>query len=182
MYFLFSILIIAIIQEAVELVRDITTKQYYSIFFMRRRAVNLRGSPLRAALFWALLEETRITTENHFNESNPVTVRPLRNQMSKFVGKFSNLNLFISKTYFSESFPVIDPGFQTLNVKPLMPLNTLWRRENDGIHSVGALFEFQTISCYNDHVELGKCWWPLCAAMISRNLNVSSFYNHIVRI
>ena len=59
----------------------------YSILFMRRRAINQRGTPVRAASQWCLLEEVRIHLEYHFNENRRNGIRALRTAIERLIGK-----------------------------------------------------------------------------------------------
>ena len=58
----------------------------YSLLYLHRRADNTRGSPVRAALLWAMLEEARICTERHFNENDRRSDRPLREAIKTITG------------------------------------------------------------------------------------------------
>ena len=62
----------------------------YSLLYLHRRADNIRGSPVRAALLWAMLEEARICTERHFNENDRRHTRPLREAVKIITGMIVN--------------------------------------------------------------------------------------------
>ena len=66
----------------------------YSILFMRRRAINQRGTPVRAAAQWCLLEEVRIHLESHFNEDRRNGVRALRSAIERLIGNIFSKNVF----------------------------------------------------------------------------------------
>lgn len=59
----------------------------YSLLYLRRRADNTRGSPVRAALLWSMLEEARIYTEDHFNMNQRVVTRPIRDLIAAITGE-----------------------------------------------------------------------------------------------
>ena len=65
----------------------IVANRLYSVLFMKRRNVNARGSPVRAALHWVLLEEARMAVVAGMNQDDYSEVRPLRDQISQFIGK-----------------------------------------------------------------------------------------------
>ena len=55
---------------------------------MKRRITNQRGSPMRAALYWSILEEARISVEGHLNQDKRDEARPLRDAINAFLCKF----------------------------------------------------------------------------------------------
>ena len=58
-----------------------------------------------------------------------------------------------------------------------MPVNTLWRaRLTEHLEEVGILLETHVVACLPQMLPLGRVWWPLTAAMMSRNMNVSIRY------
>lgn len=57
---------------------------------MRRRAINQRGTPVRAAVQWCLLEEVRGSMERHFNEGMRTETRPLRDAVNRLISKYSH--------------------------------------------------------------------------------------------
>ena len=74
-------------REGVAALSFIKTHRLYSVMFFRRRAENARGTPVRAALAWALLEEIRITTEDHFNRDVRDPPKPLRALLQDLFGR-----------------------------------------------------------------------------------------------
>ena len=54
---------------------------------MRRRATNMRGTPLRAAISWMLLEEVRASTEDFFNRPDQPPARPFQQALQRLFGK-----------------------------------------------------------------------------------------------
>ena len=82
------ILFLVLITLGIELLQFINTHELYSLSFLRRRADNTRGSPVRAALLWSMLEEARTCTENHFNLNQRNMPRPLRAAVSTITGEF----------------------------------------------------------------------------------------------
>ena len=73
--------------------------EMYSLLYLRRRADNTRGSPVKAALLWSMLEETRICIENHFNLNQRDMPRPLREAIFHVTGKLEN-HLYGSSKFF----------------------------------------------------------------------------------
>ena len=67
----------------------------YSLLFMRRRATNLRGTPLRAGISWMLLEEVRASTEDFFNRPNQPPERPFQGALQRLFGKISIPRIFL---------------------------------------------------------------------------------------
>ena len=61
---------------------------------MKRRITNQRGSPMRAALYWSILEEARISVEGHLNQDKRDEARPLRDAINAFLCKF---HFFVKK-------------------------------------------------------------------------------------
>ena len=57
---------------------------------------------------------------------------------------------------------------------PLMPLNSIWKEENDKAVNMGLLIEVQVVACEKEDLHLGRCWWPLASVHISRSLQVKS--------
>ena len=53
---------------------------------MRRRAINQRGTPVRAAAQWCLLEETRLYVDAHFNDNSRIGQRVLRDAINNLIG------------------------------------------------------------------------------------------------
>ena len=53
---------------------------------MRRRATNMRGTPLRAGISWMLLEEVRASTEDFFNRPNQPPERPFQGALQRLFG------------------------------------------------------------------------------------------------
>ena len=73
----------------------------------------------------------------------------------------------------SEACPVDNAEFNVRGTSPLLPVNPIWKREErKNSLDVGILLEVQTIACKPDLFALGKNWWPLTSAHISRSLNV----------
>ena len=78
----------------------IRDNEMYSLLFLRRRTDNTRGSPVKAALLWSMLEEARISVENHFNLNMRATPRPLREAVNTITGEsFLRTNLFNNKLF-----------------------------------------------------------------------------------
>ena len=74
------------IQEACTLIDNIVTNRLYSVLFLKRRNINVRGTPVRAAIQWCLLEETRRAVEARFNQNEFSKRRILRDQINQFIG------------------------------------------------------------------------------------------------
>ena len=53
--------------------------------------------------------------------------------------------------------------------------NTVWKESRQGRNDVGVLLEVQTVACNEDLQDLGKVWWPLTHAHISKSLQVRLF-------
>ena len=150
---------------------------------MKRRSTNQRGTPVRAAFQWVMLEEARLAIEARMNDDNLSTARPFREIVNQFTGEFlADDFVTLKNKYCSDNHEVLDSTFNSHNVEPLMPVNTLWQNALSGsynqtgyhqITEVGFLIETQTIACPDEMLALGKCWWPLTSAIMSRNLNVS---------
>ena len=66
--------------------QTILQHRLYSIFFMKRRSTNQRGTPVRAAFQWVMLEEARLAVEARMNEDNLSTARPFREILNQFIG------------------------------------------------------------------------------------------------
>ena len=145
----------------------------YSLLYLRRRADNTRGSPVRAALLWSMLEEARIYTEDHFNMNQRVVTRPIRDLIAAITGEIRGTQIILKPDGFSEKFDLIDPDFQVRAVESLLPTNPLWKQQVGQFTHAGLLVEVQTIGCRTDMVHLAKNWWPLTSATVSRSLNVS---------
>ena len=60
---------------------------------MRRRAINQRGTPVRAAAQWCMLEEVRLYVDAHFNDNSRNERRVLRDAINQLIGKFFGKNL-----------------------------------------------------------------------------------------
>ena len=74
-----------------------------------------------------------------------------------------------------DGYEVLDPTFSAHIIEPLMPVNPLWRAPlSNDIQEVGLLLETHVISCFPSMLPLGRVWWPLSSATMSRNLNVSN--------
>ena len=61
---------------------------------MRRRAINQRGTPVRAAAQWCMLEETRWYIDAHFNDDSRVERRVLRDSINQLIGQYIDLALY----------------------------------------------------------------------------------------
>ena len=57
-----------------------------------------------------------------------------------------------------------------------MPLNSIWKEENDKAVNMGLLIEVQVVACEKEDLHLGRCWWPLTSAHISRSLQVKIMF------
>ena len=150
----------------------ITDNKLFSLIFFHRRSENRRGAPIRAALTWALLEESRIYAEMRFNQNYRVTSRPLRLNVQTMISKFFKRQ-GKSPYYFLDACPIDNSNFTVRGTTPLLPVNPIWKEEKNGVFDVGVLIEVQTLACSPDMFTLGKCWWPLTSSHISRCLNVS---------
>ena len=75
-------------QQGIALVNYLAENQMFSILFFHRRSENRRGTPIRAALTWALLEEVRFYADLRFNQNCRITARPLRMAIRSFIGEF----------------------------------------------------------------------------------------------
>ena len=144
--------------------------------FFRRREGNRRGTPVRAALTWALIEETRLYLELQFNENVRICARPLRSAIMDFSGKkkfhFSERKNF-SKKFILAACDVSDASFKMHKVKPLMPPNPIWKDGDSNKLNVGLLLETQIVACSDNMFDLGKVWWPFTQAHISKSLQVN---------
>lgn len=98
-----QIWLLALLTQCTDFVRYLTSEKLFSILFFRRREGNRRGTPVRAALTWALIEETRLYLELQFNENVRICARPLRSAIMDFSGKknfhFSRNIIFFLKTF-----------------------------------------------------------------------------------
>ena len=75
---------------------------------------------------------------------------------------------------FLDDYPILDESFATHVIEPLMPVNPLWRNPlSEHVDEVGMLIETHVIACTPSMMPLSRVWWPLTAACMSRNLNVS---------
>ena len=69
-----------------------------------------------------------------------------------------------------------------------MPNSPIWKETRQGRNDVGVLLEVQTVACSDEKQNLGKVWWPLTHAHISKSLQVrenqkrSSWTSHIKNI
>ena len=73
---------------------------------------------------------------------------------------------------FSAACTVSDASFTSHKVKPLMPNTPIWKEVRQGRNDVGVLLEIQTVACADEMQNLGKVWWPLTQAHISKSLQV----------
>ena len=149
----------------------------YTVLFMKRRAINQRGTPVRAAVQWCLLEEVRGSLEQHFNDGLRTEVRPLRDAVNRLISKFSALSEMKKKLRYlqklSDSYEVINSDFMIRSVPPMMPLNPMWRRQTGEMHAVGLLLELQSVACTDEMLPFAKSWWPLAGNTVGRTMNVS---------
>ena len=76
-----------LITRGVRLFNFIREKKMYSILFMRRRAMNQRGTPVRAASQYCLLEEVRLGLNQKYNEGRHQPFTALRDAMRQLIGK-----------------------------------------------------------------------------------------------
>ena len=173
-YSLFHHRFSGLISRARRVLQFIIDHRLDSIMFMKRRSTNTRGSPVRAAVFWCLLEEGRCAVENRFNLNMHSNRRPLRELVYTFIGMDIHLHENIFNLLYLDRHAVLDADFGPHIVEPIMPVNRLWRQPVvDDIYEVGMLLEVQVIGCRNEMLPFGRIWWPLCAAMMSRTMNVS---------
>ena len=86
--------VLAILSRGHEFLEFIKNHEMYSLLYLRRRADNTRGSPVRAALLWSMLEEARIYTEDHFNMNQRVVTRPIRDLVAAITGRIQDLDCF----------------------------------------------------------------------------------------
>ena len=165
---------LAVLVRGLGFLEFIKNHELYSLLYLKRRAENTRGSPVRAALLWAMLEEARIYTENHFNLNQRTDDRPLRQAVHSITGMICISKCLSLVIYFVlEQFEILDADFQVRSVEPLLPINPLWKENvGDSVH-VGLLVECHTIGCRTERIQLSRCWWPLTSASASRMLNVS---------
>ena len=75
-------------EEGRHLLELIDENKLYGLLFMRRRATNMRGTPLRAAISWMLLEEVRSSTEDFFNRPDQPPARPFQQALQRLFGKY----------------------------------------------------------------------------------------------
>ena len=60
---------------------------FYGLLFSKRRVINARGTPVRASIYWAMLEEVRICIESRYNQGEEV--EPLfRRKVETLLGKY----------------------------------------------------------------------------------------------
>ena len=64
----------------------------FSLLSMRRKQINQRGSPARAAAMWCMVEEIRNGCEARWNQNDVTDSRPFRQVMTSIIGnhKFYN--------------------------------------------------------------------------------------------
>ena len=74
--------------QCIDFVKYLTEHQLFSILFFRRRVGNQRGTPVRAALTWAMVEEARMYLDLQFNENVRISARPLQTAIQDFAGNF----------------------------------------------------------------------------------------------
>ena len=79
-------IVIGLISRGSHVFQEITENQLYSILFMKRRNTNARGTPVRAAIQWVLLEEARLAVSACLNQENYSEIRVLRDQIKRFIG------------------------------------------------------------------------------------------------
>ena len=87
-------LFLALFVRACTLIENIIDNRLYSILFLKRRDMNVRGTPVRAAIQWCLLEEVRCVVEARFNRNEFSKRRMLRDQLNRFIGEY---RIFYSK-------------------------------------------------------------------------------------
>ena len=78
---------LAIIQRGVVIMSQIIKHRAFSLLSMRRKQINQRGSPMRAAAMWCLVEEIRISCEKRWNEDIASEIRPFREKLKAIIGK-----------------------------------------------------------------------------------------------
>jgi len=77
----------------------LTDRKMFSVLFLSRRAENRRGVPARAALGWALIEESRLYAERQFNQNLRISARPLREEIFRFIGEFYSYNMCLTQIF-----------------------------------------------------------------------------------
>ena len=138
----------------------------------------MRGSPIRAAFGWALLQETRLAIEQKFNSGSRDVPHILRTELQNLLGKF-HLSIETFLPVILDNYALIDRDFMSRSVEPLMTVNPLWRKESDdpnALQEIGILLETQTIGCGTAMLPFARVWWPLTTAHVSRSLNVSPVF------
>lgn len=159
---------------------------------MRRRAINQRGTPVRAAAQWCMLEEVRLYVDARFNDNSRIGHRVLRDAINQLIGKSQNYFFCMEKyqfqkiqdicewisqklrTYYSDGYEVINSDFSLRSITPLMPLNGMWRQQRHHVNSCGLLLELHTVGCTEEMLPFTRVWWPLTGSHVGRTLNVSS--------
>ena len=82
-----KIKILEIIHQGRLLLQRILQHRAFSLLSMRRKQINQRGSPARAAIMWCLVEEIRICCEERWNEDIITEVRPFREAVTGLIGE-----------------------------------------------------------------------------------------------
>ena len=71
-----------------------------------------------------------------------------------------------------EACEIQNPEFTCVTVNPIMPVNPIWKKEREQKLELGLILETQNVACERDRMHLGRCWWPLARAQLSRSLHV----------
>ena len=111
------------------------------------------------------------------------SIRTFESRDDPFVPAFKTLPVSLialysdtQRVYFycqnSAACTVSDANFTSHKTKPLMLNNPIWKEVRQDRNDVGALLEIQTVACTNEMKNLGKVWWPLTHAHISKSLQV----------
>ena len=155
------------------LMQHILDLRAFSLLSMRRKQINQRGSPARAAAMWCMVEEIRNGCEGRWNHNEITDDRPFRDVLTSIIGNLYFYCCIYIRTILA-AIPVADSRFRVHHVKPIMSKNSLWYEYRENRHHVGCLLEIQTVGCFTDDLDLASIWWPLTSSMISRTMSVSS--------
>lgn len=158
----------------------LTEHKMFSVLFLSRRTENRRGVPARAALGWALIEESRLYAERQFNQNLRIRTRPLREEIHRFMGEFYFITVSCRRIYICmssslDACKIQNPEFTCVTVKPLMPVNAIWKQDREQKIEIGLILETQNVACERNRMHLGRCWWPLARAQLSRSLHVNIY-------
>ena len=85
-----QIYFLEIIRQGATLMTQIRNHRAFSLLSMRRKQINQRGSPARAAAMWCLVEEIRLSCEGRWNDNIINEVRPFRDSLNAILGRIKH--------------------------------------------------------------------------------------------